>query len=419
MKVGDFVYRRFARKKTDSRAYRTVPAMSATNRCGKGKASIRKSNMDQPKISMSFSVSDNYAQHLAVVLASVPCHNRNHNFVFHVLHRNITPESERKVKELEAMYPNCRVEFHKIDASRFEKFHVPAELEHVTQETYYRYILPEVLVDEDRTIYSDVDVLCVGDLKPLWELDLKGNILAAVSEGSDGMFNILEYCRKAGVNRVMYMQTTYDIWNCVLRGEIIHPDTKQDYSYTGDHAVYVISKNAGMELLEHYHQEYGLGTFVFRFPTIYNYSPFHYYYPGGVKTLRPVYRMIENAMQSKPIEIWGDPNNAKDMVYVADCSQMICKAIEADRNKGFYNVGTGIPVTLEEQVRTIIEVFSPRGNPSQVVYCPEKKCGGFCRMDIENAKLELGYKPQYSCKDLFEAYKEEMRLNRFAELLMR
>ena len=144
--------------------------------------------MDQPKISMSFSVSDNYAQHLAVVLASVLCHNRNHNFVFHVLHRNITPESERKVKELETMYPNCRIEFHKVDVSRFRQFHIPAELEHVTQETYYRYILPEVLVDEDRTIYSDVDVLCVGDLKPLWEMDLKGNILAAVSEGIGGEF---------------------------------------------------------------------------------------------------------------------------------------------------------------------------------------------------------------------------------------
>ena len=92
----------------------------------------------QERISLSFSVSDNYAQHLAVVLASVLVNNPDSNFIFHVLHRNITPESERKVKELEAMYPNCRVEFHKIDASRFEKFHVPAELEHVTQETYYR-----------------------------------------------------------------------------------------------------------------------------------------------------------------------------------------------------------------------------------------------------------------------------------------
>jgi lipopolysaccharide biosynthesis glycosyltransferase/acetyltransferase-like isoleucine patch superfamily enzyme len=138
------------------------------------------------RISVSFSVSDNYAQHLAVVIASVLVNNPKSDFVFHVLHRNITPENERKVKELEAMYPNCRVEFHKIDASQFEKFPIPEQLEHVTQEMYYRYILPEVLKDEDRTIYSDVDVLCVGDLKPLWELDLQGNILAAVSEGENG-----------------------------------------------------------------------------------------------------------------------------------------------------------------------------------------------------------------------------------------
>jgi lipopolysaccharide biosynthesis glycosyltransferase len=49
-------------------------------------------------------------------------------------------------------------------------------------------MLPEVLGDEERTIYSDVDVLCVGDVKPLWEIDLKGNIIAAVSEGEAGEF---------------------------------------------------------------------------------------------------------------------------------------------------------------------------------------------------------------------------------------
>ena len=234
-----------------------------------------------------------------------------------------------------------------------------------------------------------------------------------------GTFNALEYCMKSGVDRVLFMQTTYDIWNCVLRGEVIHPDTKPDYSYVGDHAVYVISKNAGIELLRHYHQEFGLKTFVFRFPTIYNYSPFHYYYPGGRKTLRPVYRMIENAMASKPIELWGDPKKSKDMVYVADCSQMLCRAIEVDRDHGFYNVGTGIPVTLEEQIKTIIEVFSPADRPSEIVYCPDKASGGFCLMDIENARQELGYRPQYNCRALFEEYKKEMTLNRFAPLLNR
>lgn len=140
------------------------------------------------RISISFSVSDNYSQHLAVVIASVLVNNPESDFVFHVLHRNITPWNERKVKELEAMYRNCRVVFHHIDASRFAKFPIPEQLEHVTQEMYYRYILPEVLKDEDRTIYSDVDVLCVGDLRPLWCLDLEGNILAAVSEGEHGEF---------------------------------------------------------------------------------------------------------------------------------------------------------------------------------------------------------------------------------------
>lgn len=282
--------------------------------------------------------------------------------------------------------------------------------------------------------YERLDMTCRNDFDRLPQNDVHAVVVMAAAAPSYmvtydpksyldvnvlGTFNTLEYCMRAKVDRVLFMQTTYDIWNCVLRGEIIHPDTKPDYSYTGDHAVYVISKNAGVELLEHYHQEYGLKTFVFRFPTIYNYSPYHYYYPGGKKTLRPVYRMIENAMLSKPIEIWGDPCNAKDMVYVADCCQMLCRAIDVERSHGFYNVGTGVPVTLEEQVRTIIDVFSPLNKPSQIIYCPEKKCGGFCVMDIANAKEELGYEPKYNCRALFEEYKKEMALNRFAPLLMR
>jgi UDP-glucose 4-epimerase len=37
-------------------------------------------------------------------------------------------------------------------------------------------------------------------------------------------------------------------------------------------------------------------------------------------------------------------------------------------------------------------------------------------MDIQNAKEELGYEPQYDCLRLFEDYREEMKINRFLEL---
>lgn len=231
-----------------------------------------------------------------------------------------------------------------------------------------------------------------------------------------GAYNVLEYCRKTKADRILFSTTVFDISLSATNGAVLKPDMPHNFSYKGDHAVYVISKNTAIELTEHYHQEYGLKKFIFRFPTIYNYSPYHYYYPNGVKTLRPVYRMIEQAKKGEPIELWGNPEYSKDMVHVYDCAQMICKAVEVDREEGFYNVGTGKPVTLKEQIETIIKVFSPKDHPSEIIYCPEKPAGGGFLMDVQNAKEELGYEPQYDCLKLFEDYKKEMEINRFEEL---
>lgn len=234
-----------------------------------------------------------------------------------------------------------------------------------------------------------------------------------------GAYNILEYCRKVKADRVLFSTTVFDISLHAKPGVVLQPNLPYSFSYKGDHAIYVITKTTTVELLKHYYEEYGLKYFVFRFPTIYNYSPYQYYYPNGIKTLRPVYRMINNAMKGEDIELWGDPNYAKDMVYVYDCAQMICKAVEVNRETGFYNVGTGVPVTIKEQIEAIIDVFSPNNNRSKIVYLPDKPIGGGYLMDVENAKTELGYCPKYDVHALFEEYKKEMAIDRFKELRMR
>lgn len=231
-----------------------------------------------------------------------------------------------------------------------------------------------------------------------------------------GAYNVLEYCRKVKADRILYTTTVFDISLSAGDNVALKPDTPKNFSYKGDHAMYVISKNTAIEFIEHYHQEYGLKKFIFRLPTIYNYSPYHYYYPNGIKTKRPLYQMIEKAMNGENIELWGNPNYAKDMVHVYDFSQMLCKAVEVDRNEGFYNIGTGIPVTLQEQIETIIDVFSPADKHSKIIYRPEKISSGGFLMDVENAKRELGYEPKYNCKKLFESYKEEMEMHRFDSL---
>lgn len=231
-----------------------------------------------------------------------------------------------------------------------------------------------------------------------------------------GAFNVLEYCRKTHADRVLFSTTVFDLALYGNTGIPLKSDLPFKFDYKGDHALYVISKNTALELIEHYHQEYGLKKFIFRFPTIYSYNPYHYYFPNGVKTLRPVYYMIDRAKKGAPIELWGDPHYSKDMVHVYDCAQMLCKAVEVNRNEGLYNVGTGIPVTLQEQIETIIRVFSPDNAPSKIIYRPEKKAGGGFLMNIENAKEELGYRPQYDCMRLFLDFKLEMEINRFEEL---
>ncbi len=232
-----------------------------------------------------------------------------------------------------------------------------------------------------------------------------------------GGYNVLEYCRKNHVDRILYTQTVFDI--SLYNHQVLKPDLSPNFSYKGDHAMYVIAKNTMLEMMKHYHEEYGLKNFVFRLPTIYSYSPYPYYFPNGIKTKRPVYQMIEKAMNGEPLEIYGDGSYAKDMVHVYDFSQELCKAVLANVEGGLYNIGTGIPVTIEEQINTIADVFCPKGHRSEIVYRRDKICGGGFLMDIENAKDELGYEPKYSCRDLFEDYKKEMEIKRFAELRMK
>ena len=49
-------------------------------------------------------------------------------------------------------------------------------------EAYLPLCLAEALPQLDRVLYLDADMLCLGDLRPLWETDLRGNVLGAVPD---------------------------------------------------------------------------------------------------------------------------------------------------------------------------------------------------------------------------------------------
>ena len=64
----------------------------------------------------------------------------------------------------------------------------------------------------------------------------------------------------------------------------------------------------------------------------------------------------------------------------------------------------------------MVKVFSPEEHRSKIISKPEG--AGFTSfvMDINNAKEELGYQPEYTYLKYLEDYKKEQELKRFDEL---
>lgn len=225
-----------------------------------------------------------------------------------------------------------------------------------------------------------------------------------------GNLNILEYCRKTKADRILFAQSFGDIKDHAEDNPLLTVDLPRKFSFTSDHTIYVMTKNFAVDMIENYHQMYGLRNFVFRLPTIYLYSPVDTYYVDG-KQRKIGYRLlIDKARAGEPIEVWGDPERVKDMVYVKDFCQMLYRAVFVDRNCGYYNVGTGVGTSLLDQIQGMIEVFGTPGKESELIMCPDKPNAPQYIMDIAPAVSELGYKPEYTYRKMLLDFKKEMEI---------
>ena len=234
-----------------------------------------------------------------------------------------------------------------------------------------------------------------------------------------GGLRILEYARKVSADRIIYTQTWTEYAGYWGEEEILSTSLERKLVYHGDHAFYAISKSTMTEMMEFYRQEYGLKSFILVLPNVYMYAPATTYYVDGIER-KVAYRfMIERAAKGENIELWGDPNAFKDILYIKDLCNLIYLTIISSGDGGKYNAGTGIKTTLRQQIQGIIDVFSPHPDMTEIIEIPEKPSGVNFVMDIENAREELGYEPHYPLIRFLEDYKIERELKRFDILFER
>lgn len=232
-----------------------------------------------------------------------------------------------------------------------------------------------------------------------------------------GTLNVLEYMRTCvSCKKIIFPQSPYDLIDYIKEGKPVGADLPRVFPKTGDHAIYVIAKNAAIDLIEHYHYECGFSRFILRFFTIYQYHPNPYHYRDHKRYMMPYRGLMDKAMKGEPIEIWGNCKLKKEMVYIKDFTQLVENCVESPLEGGIYNVGNGWQVSLEEQIKGIVEVFSPADHQSPISYAPEKPDPLSNAFDISKTKEDLHFEPKYSYIDALRDFKHEMETEPFALL---
>ena len=304
-----------------------------------------------------------------------------------------------------------------IDKNEYEVVAVGRKTTGFFEKKGISYINVDVCKEEDFEKLPTEDIYAVINTVGLLPAYLeKYDPFAYVETNIKGGLRILEYARKNNADRILYTQTWAEQAGYWGQEEVLSPAMPRKLLYTGDHAFYTISKCAVVDMMEHYKQEYGVKNFVFRLPNVYLYHPAMEYYVDGIS--RPIgYRyMINRAINGEPIELWGNPDAFKDVLYIKDLCQMMFKALFADVDGGTYNAGTGVKTTLRQQIEGMIDVFSPEDKKSEIIFKPNNSGFTSFVMDISNARTDLGYEPEYYYIDYLKDYKKEMELKRFNDL---
>lgn len=221
-----------------------------------------------------------------------------------------------------------------------------------------------------------------------------------------GTFNALEAARLNGRNPIFLYASTNKVYGGMEDVEVVEGETRWQYkdlpfgcSETQPldfHSPYGVSKGCGDQYVRDYARVYGLRSVVFRQSCIYGPRQF------GIEDQGWVAWFIIAAVTGRPITIYGDGKQVRDVLYVDDLLNAYDAAIERiDQVKGqIYNLGGGPENTL-----SIWAEFGPLlerllGRPIPVSYGDWRP--GDQRVfvaDIRKAERELGWRPRVGVEE--------------------
>jgi len=200
-----------------------------------------------------------------------------------------------------------------------------------------------------------------------------------------GAYTLLEQSRKSGIERFIQISTD-EVYGSIQSGSFKETDTLMPRN------PYSASKAGADRLAYSYFATYGLPVIITRASN--NYGP--YQYP---EKLIPLF--VTNALEDKPLPLYGDGKNIRDWLYVEDH----CEAIRFIETRGtlgeVYNIGGGNERMNIDITRRILELLD---KPESLIQPVPDRLGHDRRYSLDCSKLKaLGWEPRHSFDDAMEA----------------
>jgi len=155
---------------------------------------------------------------------------------------------------------------------------------------------------------------------------------------------------------------------------------------------YAASKAAADHLVRAYHHTYGLPTLTTNCSN--NYGPFQF-----PEKLIPL--MIHNALEGKPLPVYGDGRNVRDWLYVGDHCEAVRLVLDKGKVGETYNVGGEREEKNIDVVRTLCALLDriqprPGAGYAELITFVQDRPGHDRRYAMNIAKIgeTLGWRPK-------------------------
>ncbi len=199
-----------------------------------------------------------------------------------------------------------------------------------------------------------------------------------------GVFVLLEEARRTGIKRFIQISTD-EVYGQILSGEFTENDALNPRN------PYSAAKCGGDRLAYSFWASYGTPVIVTRASN--NYGPYHY--PEKVIPL-----FITNAIDDKPLPLYGDGKNVRDWLHVEDHAAALLFLLEHGTPGETYNIGGGNEIENADLTRRILSLLK---KPESLIRWVTDRPGHDRRYALCTKKLRsLGWEPKYVFEDGLE-----------------